>query len=362
MSSIRVRNVLGAVVVLALCVESTVGQGLATKKRLSFLSMIQEVTHSGPGNEGAILQSHEARYREAGLGRSQPLASKALRAAAARYALTFNAEYDGASYKKYFLSDDVGGILLRNEPNDTSKMLKLDSLTFQLDETQSSKPARVNINLAANNEKVACSVDASIVFLAARMAADERDRLVLLTMAAGSGKPRPQQIRDMLAIHPAIAGHQFVMAAALVDDSLMLRRVPGATHYILSEAEWSLNASAFSDEHHQFTLAGRLGTKKISSPTLTQEWFAKLDMSQRSAAEKLNEFIIVYRLINAAVEGYLEDFPEKDFAAFLAKIEPHYRAQAMTGAQEVQFSTWLDQTELRQLKRLLEQPGQLEEN
>ena len=267
------------------------------------------------GNEGGILQTAQARF----------VKTFRLRA------------YSNASFDTYFYSNDVGGILVRDQPLDPSKTLKLDLLTFHVNEINN--PAVVLIKIGAAGEQVELSVEASLVALAARMAAD--DRLVLLTMAVGSGSDYSRTAEEMLAIHPAIAHHRLAIAAARIDDSFGSALDLADTYWVLSESPWQLSTKSFNNSDELFKLECRRHGTKIEIPNLTAKWKRELNPKQQAALRQLNDFFAVYRLINAATEGHLEGFPEEEFLFLLKQIQPHYEKQAVTIEEERDFQRWL---------------------
>jgi hypothetical protein len=284
------------------------------QERRTFLKTLAVAVTPIKGNHGGILQVAETRYIS-----------------------TFRrSTYDNATFDTYRYSNDVGGVLLRDHPLDANATLKLDQLTFQLDESKT--PAEVLIKISAAGEQAELSVEASLVALAARMAAD--DRLVLLSMAVGSGTNYDLTPEQMLAIHPALARHRLAVSAAIIDDSLGAENVEAA-YWVLGESPWQLSAKAFTPSADMFTLECRGIQTKVEIPNLTARWKRTLNLKQQTALQQLQDFVAVYRLINAAAEGHLEGFPEQEFLDLLKSIQPHYEAQAVTMEEERKFHQWL---------------------
>jgi hypothetical protein len=307
-------RVYALLLVALFCASSVFAAESSNIKRREFQKELASVVSPIQGNEAGILSTAEAKFIQTFQEPAQ----------------------DNASYESYFYSNDVGGILLRNQPLDPNASLKLESVTFELDESKN--PAVVTINLAAAGEEVTVSVEASLIALAARLAAD--NRLVLLSMAAGSGSGNSLTAEEMLAIHPAISRHRLAVAAAIVDDSFGAPLVEAA-YWVLSETAWPLSIQSFDNSSDLFTLECRGLLTKIEITNLTTRWKRTLNPKQIAALEQVNDFIAVYRLVNAAVEGYLEGFPEQEFISLLKRIQPHYEAQAVTNEEEQQFHQWL---------------------
>jgi hypothetical protein len=299
---------------LLLCAVSASAQETANNEHIGFQNKLAVAVTPIAGNQGGILQVAEARYIN-----------------------TFRrSTYYNASFDTYRYSNDVGGVLLRDQPVVANATLKLEQLKFELDERKN--PAVVLINVSAAGEQAELSVEASLVALAARMAAD--DRLVLLSMAVGSGTNYDLTPEQMLAIHPAVARHRLAISAAIIDDSLGAENVEAA-YWVLGESPWQLSAKAFTPSADMFTLECRGIQTKVEIPNLTARWKRTLNLKQQTALQQLQDFVAVYRLINAAAEGHLQGFPEQEFLSLLKTIQPHYEAQAITIEEERNFHRWL---------------------
>lgn len=228
-------------------------------------------------------------------------------------------------------------ILVRSEPTNPDKTLQLDYMTFRLNEDR--KPATVEIKLGANGQHAEYSVEASLLSVTALKVADES--LCLLTFAAGCDKPGKRSLEESLAIHPAIAHHQLALVAAVLAESLRALESAQGTTYILAESEWSVGVNAFNNKDGLYTVYERRGGERIHNPELTKKWRDQLNPDQLAALATFNDFLAVYRLINAAASGYIDGFPEEEFVSLLQKTQPYYEKQAVTPEQERLFHEWV---------------------
>lgn len=242
----------------------------------------------------------------------------------------YNAAFEGqAPFDVMFGSDDVGGILLRLQPEKPVKVLHLKSATFRL---ESGAVDTVLFRLVGDFKPVEFRVPATIVPAAALMAADKR--LVLLTLSVGSGQPGVGRTHvELAAAHPAIANHQMAYMASRLDLSLQNVMAGHGRNYILCEKAFKLSPKSFSARDDLFTVRCRIDNEETTPAGLTEVWRNTLDDNERQWFCILNNFATVHRLVRATMDHYIVGFPEDDFVQLLKRLQPVYEKHKMTKEQ-----------------------------
>jgi hypothetical protein len=241
----------------------------------------------------------------------------------------YNSNFEVASFDEMFGSDNVGGILLRSFPEKPVKVLHLKSATFKVEKADVDT---VLFRLATDTDQIEYRVPATIVPAAALMAADRR--LVLLTLACGSGKGGAHSHVDLAAIHPAVAKHQLGYMAAQLD--LSLQNVMGmgqGRNYLLCEKAWHLSPKSLSARDDLFTVRCRIDETETTPLGITDAFRSRLGSDQKRYFHVLNNFVTVRRLVRAVIGHYVVGFPENDFIKLLKQLQPTYEKHKLTKEQ-----------------------------
>jgi hypothetical protein len=253
-----------------------------------------------------------------------------------RYNNTFQAgSPETASFQQMFSSDNVGGILLRLQPERPVKALHLESATFRLEKGEVDK---VLFQLKADSQQVEFRVPATIVPAAALMAADRR--LVLLTLAVGfDGSARSHA--DMAAAHPAIVRHQMGYMATRLDLSLQNVMAGHGRNYVLCEKPWRLSLKSLASREDLFTVRCRIDDAETTPAGITTAWHKRLGDVEKPWSRILNDFAAVHRLIRAVLDRQIVGFPEDEFVQFLKQLQPVYEKHKLTREQTEELHTLL---------------------
>ena len=251
-----------------------------------------------------------------------------------RYVSTFEPQ----TFNQSMNNDNVGGIVLRPEAQQPLKVLHLKRATFTIDDT--ADVSSVIFRLAADSNQVELRVHATIVPAAALMATDRR--LVLLTLAAGSGRQSgPRSHAQLAAAHPAIARHQLAYMATRLDLSLSNVMGEHGHYYILCEKPWRLGLNSFAKSDDLFTVRCRIGSADTTPPGITQAWRKRLRDEERVWLGELNDFVTVRRLVRGVLNRSVVGFPEDDFIALLKRLQPTYEKHKLTPQQVNELSALL---------------------
>jgi hypothetical protein len=244
-----------------------------------------------------------------------------------RYDSTFD---EPAPFDSMFGSDDVGGILLRLQPEKPLKQLRLKSATFRV---ENGAVDTVLFRLGtADGKQTEFRVPATIVPAAALMAADRR--LVLLSLAVGSGNRGVGRTHvELAAAHPAIASHQMAYMASRLDLSLQNVMEGDGHYYILCEKAYKLSLKSFSTRDDLFSVRCRIDRDDTTPAGLTDAWKTTLTGQEKQWFHILNDFATVHRLVRNAMDHYVVGFPEDDFIQLLKKLQPIYEKHKMTKEQ-----------------------------
>jgi hypothetical protein len=253
-----------------------------------------------------------------------------------RYNDTFHPDSpETASFQQMFSSDNVGGILLRLQPERPVKALHLESATFRIEKGEVDK---VLFQLKADSQQVEFRVPATIVPAAALMAADRR--LVLLTLAVGfDGSARSHA--EMAAAHPAIVRHQMGYMATRLDLSLQNVMAGHGRNYVLCEKPWRLSLKSLASREDLFTVRCRIDDAETTPAGITAAWHKRLGDAEKPWFRILNDFAAVHRLIRAVSDRQIVGFPEDEFVQFLKQLQPVYEKHKLTREQTKELHTLL---------------------
>jgi hypothetical protein len=253
-----------------------------------------------------------------------------------RYNNAFQADSpQTASFQQMFSSDNVGGILLRLQPDRPVKALQLESATFRLEKGEVDK---VLFQLKADSQQAEFRVPATIVPAAALMAADRR--LVLLTLAVGfDGGARSHA--EMAAAHPAIAKHQMAYMATRLDMSLQNVMAGHGRNYLLCEKPWRLSLKSLAARDDLFSVRCRVDDAETTPAGITAAWRSRLGDDEKRWFRILNDFAVVHRLIRAVIDRHVVGFPEDEFVQLLKQLQPVYAKHKMTREQTEELHTLL---------------------
>jgi hypothetical protein len=248
----------------------------------------------------------------------------------------YNATFQQDTFDNMFSSDEVGGILLRPHPEKPVKVLRLKSATFRVENAEIDT---VLFKLTTDSGQTEFRVPATIVPAAALMAADKR--LVLLTLACGSGSGGQRSHVDRAAAHPAIANHQLGYMATTLDLSLQNVMAGHGRNYLLCEKAYRLSLKSFSSRDDLFNVRCRIDQTETTPAGITDAWRQSLGDEQRTYFRILNNFVTVRRLIRGVLDRYVAGFPEDDFVKLLKQLQPTYEKHKMTKEQAEELHTLL---------------------
>jgi hypothetical protein len=248
----------------------------------------------------------------------------------------YNATFQQDTFDNMFSSDEVGGILLRPHPEKPVKVLRLKSATFRV---ENAEVDTVLFKLTTDSGQTEFRVPATIVPAAALMAADKR--LVLLTLACGSGSGGQRSHVDRAAAHPAIANHQLGYMATTLDLSLQNVMAGHGRNYLLCEKAYRLSLKSFSSRDDLFNVRCRIDQTETTPAGITDAWRQSLGDEQRTYFRILNNFVTVRRLIRGVLDRYVAGFPEDDFVKLLKQLQPTYEKHKMTKEQAEELHTLL---------------------
>jgi hypothetical protein len=249
----------------------------------------------------------------------------------------YNSNFQQGNFDEMFGSDDVGGILLRPNPEKPVKVLHLKSATFRLEE---GAVDNVLFKLSTDVGQAEFRAPATIVPAAALMAADKR--LVLLTLACGSsGSGIAKSHVELAAAHPAIANHQLGYMATQLDLSLQNVMEGHGRNYILCEKAWRLSLKSFSTRDDLFTVRCRIDRTETTPAGITDAWRRTLGDDQKRYFRVLNNFVMVRRLVRSVLDHYIVGFPEDDFVKLLKRLQPIYEKHKMSKEQADEMHTML---------------------
>lgn len=248
----------------------------------------------------------------------------------------YNATFQQDTFDNMFSNDEVGGILLRPHPEKPVKVLRLKSATFRV---ENAEVDTVLFKLTTDSGQTEFSVPATIVPAAALMAADKR--LVLLTLACGSGSGGHKSHVERAAAHPAIANHQLGYMATTLDLSLQNVMAGHGRNYLLCEKAYRLSLKSFSARDDLLNVRCRIGETETTPAGITDAWRQSLGDDQRTYFRILNNFVTVRRLIRGVLDRYVAGFPEDDFVKLLKQLQPTYEKHKMTKEQAEELHTLL---------------------
>jgi len=248
----------------------------------------------------------------------------------------YNATFQQDTFDNMFSSDEVGGILLRPHPEKPVKVLRLKSATFRVENAEIDT---LLFKLTTDSGQTEFRVPATIVPAAALMAADKR--LVLLTLACGSGSGGQRSHVDRAAAHPAIANHQLGYMATTLDLSLQNVMAGHGRNYLLCEKAYRLSLKSFSSRDDLFNVRCRIDQTETTPAGITDAWRQSLGDEQRTYFRILNNFVTVRRLIRGVLDRYVAGFPEDDFVKLLKQLQPTYEKHKMTKEQAEELHTLL---------------------
>ena len=248
----------------------------------------------------------------------------------------YNATFQQDTFDNMFSNDEVGGILLRPHPEKPVKVLRLKSATFRV---ENAEVDTVLFKLTTDSGQTEFRVPATIVPAAALMAADKR--LVLLTLACGSGSGGQRSHVDRAAAHPAIANHQLGYMATTLDLSLQNVMAGHGRNYLLCEKAYRLSLKSFSSRDDLFNVRCRIDQTETTPAGITDAWRQSLGAEQRTYFRILNNFVTVRRLIRGVLDRYVAGFPEDDFVKLLKQLQPVYEKHKMTKEQAEELHTLL---------------------
>jgi hypothetical protein len=248
----------------------------------------------------------------------------------------YNATFQQDTFDNMFSSDEVGGILLRPHPEKPVKVLRLKSATFRV---ENAEVDTVLFKLTTDSGQTEFRVPTTIVPAAALMAADKR--LVLLTLACGSGSGGQRSHVDRAAAHPAIANHQLGYMATTLDLSLQNVMAGHGRNYLLCEKAYRLSLKSFSSRDDLFNVRCRIDQTETTPAGITDAWRQSLGEEQRTYFRILNNFVTVRRLIRGVLDRYVAGFPEDEFVKLLKQLQPTYEKHKMTKEQAEELHTLL---------------------
>lgn len=259
------------------------------------------------------------------------------------------------------------GILIGLPPERAYEPLKIQKFSWKLEENDPAHLSDDKLVLQFTDSKGrswSVEMHPGVFTVAAAQAIDGRPVLTTLTAPVTEGRSLS---------HPAIDGHRFSFYAAVIDrwgfkvpkrtlrgledeSRFLLRENPifHSTSWFVEERPWHLRPEDFSlpaastrscpEDKALFQFAWRgvvedevanlmsdpeaneLYRPLMSSPIANREIFQNLTLAEEEVARRMNEYIVVNRIVRSVFNHYIQGIPEGDLESLIERLGPHYQA------------------------------------